>query len=350
MLLTNCSADRSLWESLGIFGSERTVSPTLESGVVCSYLPPGLEKNDGLEGENGLASGTDGSMWVGMSSTGEGRGLQRFVNGVWKSVVLPGFDSTTLKVVTLLLDRDGALWVGTLDQGIYHLHGRHVDRFSSADGLSANYIQRFYEDREGGVWAVTSRGIDQFHHLPVTTISTHEGLTSEDVDSVFVSRDDTVWVASFGSLDSLKQGHVKSLRSGKGLPGTQVTALFEDHLGQLWVGIDQNLYTYAAGRFRRIRRKDGSSTRFIVGLTEDTQHDIWAEVSGSKKELIRIKNHEVIDEFPETVVPSPAPLLRTTTVRFGSAFETGTWQDSAKGTQEYFTSRIVRLRKFDRSL
>jgi ligand-binding sensor domain-containing protein len=43
-------------------------------------------------------------------------------------------------------------------------------------------------------------------------------------------------------------------------------------------------------------------------MTEDSQHNIWAEVSGSNRELIRIRNLMVVDEFPEKLVPSARAL------------------------------------------
>jgi signal transduction histidine kinase/streptogramin lyase len=222
--------------------------------------------------------------------------------------MLPGFNGTTLKTTALLLDRDGGLWVGTTDRGIYHIHGSHVDRFGAEQGLSSNFVLGFFEDREGSVWVATSRGIDSFHESQIITFSTLEGLSTDNVVSVLVSRDDTVWLANGGSLDSIKDGRIASVQSGKGLPGHEVTSLFEDHSGHLWVGVDNDLFMYEHGQFHRVRRKDGSSTRFIVGITEDTQHAIWAEVSGSKRELIRIQDLKVVDEYPEAVIPSARPL------------------------------------------
>ena len=58
-------------------------------------------------------------------------------------MIEPGLDGSTLSVLALLRDRDGGLWVGTVNQGIYHIRGSHVDNFRSKDGLSANKIKSF---------------------------------------------------------------------------------------------------------------------------------------------------------------------------------------------------------------
>jgi signal transduction histidine kinase/ligand-binding sensor domain-containing protein len=273
-----------------------------------TFLPGGLSSSlQGLEEVNALALAPDGSLLVGMAWTGKGGGLQRFTQGTWKPVIVPGLDATTLVVLTLLLDRDGGLWVGT-KTGIYRIHSGHVDRFGTEEGLSSNSVVGFYEDREGGIWVLTNKGIDKFHRLQVTTFSAREGLTADNVVSVIAGRDDTVWLGSQDGLDSVKDGRVSVVRSGKSLPGHEVTSLFEDHAGQLWVGVDNDLFLYTDGRFHRVRRSDGHSTRFIVGITEDSEHNIWAEVSGSNRELIRIQNLKVVDEYPEAAVPSARQL------------------------------------------
>src|SRR5260370_10758906 len=162
-----------------------------------------------------------------MAMPGRGLGLQQLFQGVWKPFKRPGLDGSTLTVATLFIDREGALWIGTLQQGMYCVHGQRVEHFGSADGLSSDFVRKFYEDHEGNLWVLTSRGIDFFHSLRVLTFSRREGLGAE-VTSVVTSRDGTVWAGGAESLDAIRQDGVSSVRTGQGLPGSQVTALFED--------------------------------------------------------------------------------------------------------------------------
>ena len=85
-----------------------------------NYLSPGLENSEGHDGVTALALGPDRSLWVGMTWTGKGRGLQQFRDGIWKPLIEPGMDSSTLSVIALLLDRDGGLWVGTKPGDLSH--------------------------------------------------------------------------------------------------------------------------------------------------------------------------------------------------------------------------------------
>ena len=99
-----------------------------------------------------------------------------------------GVDHSALQVSALLMDRNGELWVGTNNQGIYRIYAGKVDHFRSADGLSSDSVNGFYEDREGDIWVVTSRGIDRFHNSRVASFSIREGLTAEDVMAVLAAR------------------------------------------------------------------------------------------------------------------------------------------------------------------
>lgn len=270
------------------------------------FRPAALNSNN-VAGVAALANAVDGSLWVGMALAGRGRGLQQFVNGVWKPFLTPQLDGSTLQVTELFADRKGALWIGTADQGILRVYGDRVDRYRSSDGLSSDFVTAFYEDREGSVWVVTPKGIEGFRDLRVASWSAREGLTLDNVVSVLAARDGTVWAGNAGGLDSIRNGKVSSIRTGKGLPGDQVTSLFEDHAHRLWVGVDSGLAVYEQGRFRKITRRNGSSTGLVAGMTEDIHNDIWAEVAGPRK-LIRIHDFKVQEEFPAPATPSAHPL------------------------------------------
>jgi signal transduction histidine kinase/ligand-binding sensor domain-containing protein len=271
-------------------------------GSFQTYYLSGLKSNAGQPGVCALASRPDGSLWVGMCIPGAGLGLQEFSQGVWKPFVVPGLDSSTLEVLTLFMDRQNALWVGTVGQGVYRIYGREVDHFARSEGLSGDAVYALFEDSEGSLWVATDRGLDCFRDLQITTFSTREGLTTPAVGSVQATRDGAIWIGGVNALDilgpGLGQGGVRSIQKGKGLPGTQVTSLFEDHAGQHWVGIDNTLNIYENGRFTRITRRDGSPTGMILGMTEDTDNNIWALIFGPPRILIRIFDRKVQEELP----------------------------------------------------
>jgi signal transduction histidine kinase/streptogramin lyase len=239
-----------------------------------------------------------------MAMPGPGLGLQQLTDGIWRSYQKPGLDGTKITAARLFVDREGSLWIGTLQQGIFRVHGQKVEHFTSADGLSGDFVRSLYEDREGNLWVVTSKGVDLFRDLRVASFSTREGIGTEEVESVLASRDGTIWVGGAESLDAIRNDGVSSVRSGKGLPGGQVGALFEDHAGNLWVGVDQKLFIYKNQIFKPITRSDGSPVGSVKSVTEDGDNNIWVSTwHGLVRSVLRIRDFKVQEELPNSQIP-----------------------------------------------
>lgn len=271
------------------------------TGSADTYVPAGLNPAEIFNGVLALASRPDGSLWVGLVHGGKGGGLQQLALGAWKPFVTPEFDGSTLKVTALLLDRDSSLWVGTLNQGIYRIQGNRVDHFRSSDGLSGDAVSvnGLFQDREGNIWIMTSRGIDKFHDIRVASFSTRQGLSADQVNSVLASRDGTVWIGSY-SLDVLRSGKITSIQPRNGLPGRALTSLLEDRAGRLWVGVDQELSVYERGKFRKIHTPDGSPLGTVRAMTEDVDGSIWVAtsgVTGTHRRLLRIQDLRIREEI-----------------------------------------------------
>ena len=51
---------------------------------------------------------------------------------------------------------EGDLWVGTRGNGVYRLHGKQIQRYTSAEGLRGTWVPAICADRRGGVWIGTA--------------------------------------------------------------------------------------------------------------------------------------------------------------------------------------------------
>jgi signal transduction histidine kinase/ligand-binding sensor domain-containing protein len=282
--------DHSVW----VGGSEAICRWRPDSSH--TYLQKELKPTEGLTGVGAIAT-KGSSVWAGIMRTGKQLGLQEFVDGVWRTYKVPGLDGASVATDALLIDRSGALWVGTTNLGVYRVFKGIAQHFRSADGLSSDVVSNIYEDIEGNIWVATSKGIDRFHDVAVTSFSATEGLTTDAVSSVLAGRDGTVWIGNEGALDLIRQNVVSKITPRDGLPGRDVTSLLEDHAGRLWVGVDGELAVYDHGRFRLIRRTGGDAVGLVIAMTEDTDHNIWAYVTGKHAGLLRIRQSRV-EEIP----------------------------------------------------
>ena len=225
--------------------------------------------------------------------------------GTVRSLVTPSFDGSKIGVYAMRFDRDGNLWVGTLDKGVFRLHGNVVDQYARAAGLSSDFVRAFFEDREGIVWATTNNGVDQFHDPRVAIFSTAEGLSKDWAVGVLASTDGTIWVANAESLDHIVNGNVTSIRQGHGLPGEQTTSMLEDSAGNLWVGgIDDGLYLFKNGRFRRLPEPNHQPLGLVVGLIQRHRGRYLGRVRRHGKACTYPGDFQVQEEFSRAQVPT----------------------------------------------
>jgi signal transduction histidine kinase/ligand-binding sensor domain-containing protein len=266
-----------------------------KDGSFDSYFRKDLEAFQGLNSVAGTVALPDGSVWATIPR--KGFGLFQIVHGVPQKMALKGIDTEQMN--SLFVDRDGSVWFGTHGEGVYRMHGERIDRFGSEDGLSSNDVTGFFQDREGNLWLATSKGLDCFRDARVTTISRTEGLAADLAASVLASGDGDVWIGNRGSLDLLHADQLTSIR----IPGQRVTSLWQDHAKRLWVGVDNLLTIYENGQFRKINRRDGSPLGTAVAITEDTQQNIWVSVAGKVRQLVRIRDLQVEEEFGIDQIP-----------------------------------------------
>ncbi len=254
--------------------------------LVPRNLPSGVES---------VVVASDGSVWAAVPGE-KSLALVHIVDGRPKPVVLAGVK--TQNFTTLFIDREGSLWLGSSDDGLYRLYGGRVDHFGREDGLSSNTISSLFEDREGNLWVATSKGLDFLREAQVITFSASEGLSSDNAASVLASDDGTVWIGNRGYLDAIRDGQITSVP----IPGKRVTALLQDHVRRLWVGIDNMLTIYEQGQFHKVNRPDGSPLGITTALAEDRDQNIWA-VANPERKLFRIRDLRVQEEFDAPAMP-----------------------------------------------
>ena len=196
---------------------------------------------------------------------------------------------------SLLRDRNGALWIGTYDQGLLRVYQGKTSRFAMGEGLSGNLVTALFEDREGSVWVGTTSGVDRFSEPVISTLSAFQGLPSP-AWSVLPARDGSVWIGSFDGLSRWWQGQLTTYRStrmsgkqiggaqstavsvavreiiAQGLPDNNIGSLFEDKRGRIWITTSKGVTRFENGRFTRVNGlPDGSANAIIA----DEHDGVW---------------------------------------------------------------------------
>jgi ligand-binding sensor domain-containing protein/signal transduction histidine kinase len=180
-----------------------------------------------------LAEDPEGTVWAG--SVGEG--LLEFRGG--KSEVLSARSGLSDNLTEcLLIDREGALWVGT-HGGLNRLQRRQLFVFGQKEGLGYGAVHGLAEVLPGILWAgKPTDGLYRwdgrsFGRLVADGLS----LVGPPVNALLRAQDGSCWVAGARGLihfnDPSKANDRAELST---MAGRNVLALAEDHERGLWVG------------------------------------------------------------------------------------------------------------------
>lgn len=176
---------------------------------------------------------------------------------------------------TLLHDRLGNLWVGTLGRGLWFVrnHGtRHasVEVIARHNGLSNDLVRSLLEDREGNVWVGTFAGLQKFSPRRLTPL-TDLGF----VRALEGGPDGRVWVGTNNGLIGFSENQRKSYGKREGLPSPDIRALHVDAAGVLWVATASGAARFLNGRFVPLPVLGEEWPDRITAIATDLLGNLW---------------------------------------------------------------------------
>jgi ligand-binding sensor domain-containing protein/signal transduction histidine kinase len=220
-----------------------------------------------------------GSIWIGTAAAGLTRYAEgRFVN------VQPGTLSG-VAVWSLLEDTAGNLWAGTTGSGLHLFHQGPFTTISKDDGLPAEAILAVFQDREGGLWLGSDRGLINYRDGRITSYSQASGLPDNLVFSVTQDHSGVIWAATRKGLSRLTNGRFTTFTTANGLANDFIVCLYVDHLGNLWMGSRGGLTRYDGSQFRTYTTRDGLANDFVRGIDEAKDGTIWIATGGGVSRL-----------------------------------------------------------------
>jgi ligand-binding sensor domain-containing protein/signal transduction histidine kinase len=195
-------------------------------------------------------------------------------------------------VTALMESRDGRLWVGTLDNGLYVLQqdGHHL-HYSRTNGLVHDWVRSLGEDREGTVWIGTGGGVCAAGQQQVTMVQAPDGWRGRTVLSLHVGKDDTLWLGTEGAgAYRLQRGQWTRYAEAEGLTNLFVWSVLEDTAGRTWAGTwGGGLFELVEGRFVHPPALVGENLA-VCALRSGRDGSLWA---GTQRGLLRLVEGKV---------------------------------------------------------
>ena len=228
----------------------------------------------------GLTQADDGRLLAAVHSGGLWQlAADRLESYPIRAAVHPNqlLQSRDLDANRVLRDRDGGLWIGTVERGLIHVHQGRTDIFTRSDGLSGDIILSLLEDREGTVWVSSTGGLDRFRELPVSTVSAKQGLASDATQSVLAATDGSIWFGAGDTVTRWKDGRTTIFRPTSGLPDDATGSLFQDDRGRIWVSTRHGLSYFQDGSFVSTKLAPGA----VHFMTGDHAGNLWLSEENS---------------------------------------------------------------------
>jgi signal transduction histidine kinase/ligand-binding sensor domain-containing protein len=279
---------------------------------------------------NAIVSAGNGELWIGTDAgivRWDGKRLTR--DGVPKA--LDG-----VQALSLAVDRDANLWVGTNSRGLIRVSRFGVASLMDPGGESQDAVTAIFEDREGNIWTGSGGGLESLRDSTFVTYSLPEGVPTDGSNPIFAAADGRVWFAPVnGGLMWFKDGqHGKVDRDGLGRD--QIYSIAGGG-GELWAGRQNGGLTQLRGEgnsmtSRTFTKADGLAQNSVYSVYRGRDGTVWAgTLSGGISKLTngRFTNYTIADGLISNTVNA---ILETAagTVWIGgplglSAFSNGRW-------------------------
>lgn len=170
----------------------------------------------------------------------------------------PGYGN----VQCILQDKEGNLWFGTTENGLYKYDGKTFSRYLMANGLNSNSIYTLFEDREGKIWIGTDAGLCIYDgkafaeiiiplpkNLAPNTNPTF--LNSHWVYSILQASSGKLWFATIDGVyiydgRSFTPFGIDEAGNGFLTSNDKVERIIEDKAGNIWLGgrTNEGVYRY----------------------------------------------------------------------------------------------------------
>ena len=180
-------------------------------------------------------------------------------------------------VVSILADRDGAVWSGTWGQGFYRFNGSRVDRWTTREGLSDDFIRTLNQDSEGNLWIGTrSGGLGRWRETRLVPYGAAEGLEGNYATTVAADPRGNIWLGTWrGGLYRLNKGVPESQPLPQPTLYFSIRALAFDQLGHQWIGNWEGLFAFDGARYQRFAADSDSPYRRISALLFSRDGALW---------------------------------------------------------------------------
>ncbi len=198
-----------------------------------------------------------------------------------------------LYVLSLIVDRENTVWVGTDGNGLLRLKPRLFQVVEPSHGLTVRSVA---EDAAGGVWMgfnafdFSAPSVGYLKDGIFRSYGRENGVFSPSVLSVLADRGGRVWAGSGGGLFRLQGPRFATVQGAESLQAP-VPAIYPARDGSVLFGTGVGLIRWRDDLMELFSTRDGLTSDDISAVVEDAQGALWIGTRASG--LNRLHNGKV---------------------------------------------------------
>ncbi|MBR6478602.1 MAG: hypothetical protein IKS85_09175 [Lachnospiraceae bacterium] len=251
-------------------GRKITVDPTGRSEGFAAIL---YDNTNGLPTSeaNAIIQTDEGFLWIGSYS-----GLIRYDGNTFERM-----DSTTgiASVVSLYVDSQDRLWVGTNDNGVVMLNNGTEKHYNKAEGLKSSSVRDITEDQNGIIYIATTHGLATVDRSDKLKVIDEPQINEEYVKELWTGVDNVIYGMTMDdAIFTIENGKLTGFFDGAKLGIPSVHSIYPDpkNPGYIYVGTKgpEVYYGELAGGMKSAKRINVSPLNYVNEIA-CFQDQVW---------------------------------------------------------------------------
>ncbi|MCX6928940.1 MAG: triple tyrosine motif-containing protein, partial [Verrucomicrobia bacterium] len=239
--------------------------PTSPAALEMEFAPADVSYLLDNESIPSVLAARDGVLWLGTWNSGlfrkTGTKLEQFHLGR---------PENEQPVLALCEAAAGGLWVGTYQDGLKFFKDGAFTSYRGTNGVQAGFITALVMDAAGRLWIGTGGdGLSCWFNGQATRWTAQDGLAGDFIRALYADREGQLWIGMNGGLSRMKNGRVTAITARQGLWNDTISQILEDDQGRLWFGCNRGIFCVSKDELERVA--DGYSamlTPVIYGRAE----------------------------------------------------------------------------------
>ncbi len=177
----------------------------------------------------------------------------------------------------LLVDHQGALWIGADEDGLFRYFGGLLTNYTTTNGLPASRVSSLMEDRESNIWVATNAGLCRLGTRRIVNYTLAGKLAHISVSAIAQDISGRIWFGTPYGLTSLRGERFTNYAVTDGLYSSYILSLIVDRAGTVWIGTGEGLNRASGGRILRDPWNPAGSgrTTTVRSFFQDRDANVW---------------------------------------------------------------------------